>query len=150
LPFPCPTWATYWEAIMTVTAQDTMAQLDRLSDRISTHTRWVAGVILALIWGLIVTPPATIKLPFAALVWVGLLSVSALFVDFLQYACGYKATRQLHRIILDAPSQSVAGYNTDDPWYRAREKCFTLKQILIIVTFLALVATLLTGLLTSP
>ena len=121
-----------------LTVQDTMAQLDWLTDRISTQVRWFAAAVVALIWGLLLAPPATFRLWPAALLSVGLLAVSVLFVDFLQYAVGFIAVRRQHQRLLDAPSAAAEGYDARDPWYRARADFFWAKQGLAVATFLGL------------
>jgi hypothetical protein len=131
---------------MPVTTQDTTAQLEWLSDRISTQVRWFAVGVLALVWGLLVTPPVTLKLPPQALLVVALLAVSVLFFDFLQYAVGYLSAHRLHREILETPGQSLAGFDRKDPWRRARFFFFWTKQVMAVLTFAGLIATVLPGL----
>jgi hypothetical protein len=131
---------------MPMTIQDTSTQLDWLSDRISTQVRWFAAGVVALVWGLLVTPPATVKLSPRVLLVVALFAVSVLFFDFLQYAVGYLSVRHLHREILGAPDQSVAGFDTTDPRYRARLFFFWLKQAMAVLTFAGLIAAILPGL----
>lgn len=129
-----------------VTVKDTMAQMDWLSDRISTQVRWFAAGVVALVWGLLLTPPTSVRPWHAALISVGLLAVSVLFFDFLQYAAGYLSVRRLHRAILGAPDQRVAGYDPNDPWYRARTGLFWIKQGFAVATFVGLLVALLPGL----
>jgi hypothetical protein len=120
--------------------------MDWLSDRISTQVRWFAAGVLALVWGLLVTPPATLKLPPRALLVVALLAISVLFFDFLQYAFGFLSVRRLHREIIGAPDRQVAGFDTTDPCYRARFCFFWIKQAMAILTFTVLLAAVLPGL----
>lgn len=130
-----------------ITVQDTMAELTTLSDRISTQVRWFAGGVVALLWGLLVTPPAGIRVSSAGLIAVGLLAVSVLFADFLQYSCGFMAVRRTHNTLLRVPDHVLSGYDTGDPRYVARTIFFWGKQILAVLTFLGLLAVLLPGLL---
>jgi hypothetical protein len=125
-----------------------MAQMDLLSDRISTQIRWFAAGVIALIWGLLTTPPGSIRVPFHPLVVVGLLAVSVLFCDFLQYTAGYLSTRRLHRKLLDSPDQVIDGYDPRDLYRNIRFALFWIKQALAIVTFAVLAITLLRGLVT--
>ena len=131
---------------MPVTTQDTHAQLDWLSDRISTQVRWFAAGVLALVWGLLVTPPASLKLSPRILLVVALLAVSVLFFDFLQYAVGYLSVQRTHREILKAPEHSVSGFDTTDFCYRARRVFFWTKQVMAVLTFAGLIAAILPGL----
>jgi hypothetical protein len=124
-----------------VTLQDTISQLDWLSDRISTQVRWFAAGVVALVWGLLVTPPVSIRLSASALMCVGLLAVSVLFADFLQYAVGFLSVRRLHKEILSSPEKSLPGFDTSDPLYQARTVLFWVKQMLGIATFVSLVMT---------
>ncbi len=130
-----------------VTIQDTMTQLDWLSDRISTQVRWFAAGVVVLLWGLLVAPPTTVRLSSSALIFVGLLAVSVLFLDFLQYAFGYLSVRHLHEEILRTPDAALPGYDTDDPRYQARTAFFWAKQVFAVATFFGLFAALLPGLL---
>jgi hypothetical protein len=131
---------------MPVTTQDTGAQMDWLSERISTQVRWFAAGVLALVWGLLVTPPEALKLSPQVLLVVALLAVSVLFFDFLQYAVGYLSVHHLHREILRAPDHSVAGFDTTDLRYRARRLFFWLKQAMAVLTFAGLISAILPGL----
>ncbi len=96
--------------------------------------------------GLLVTPPASLKLSPSVLLVVALFAVSVLFFDFLQYAVGYLSVRRLHREILGAPDRSVTGFDTTDPRYRARFFFFWLKQAMAVLTFAGLIAAVLPGL----
>jgi len=131
-----------------MTAKDTMTEMASLSDRISTQVRWFAAGVVALIWGLLTTPPSSIRFPFLPLVVVGLLAVSVLFCDFLQYSAGYLSTWRLHRKIINSPNQTIDGYDARDPYRNTRFAFFWVKQMLAIVTFAVLAITLLRGLVT--
>jgi hypothetical protein len=130
---------------MALTTQHTMSDLDWLSDRISTQVRWFAAGVVGLVWGLLVTPPAALRLSSSVLLVVALLAISVLFFDFLQYAAGYLAVRRLHREILETPGQAVAGFNTRDLCYCARHFFFWTKQAIAILTFIGLIAALVPG-----
>ena len=129
-----------------VTLKDTMAQLDWLSDRISTQVRWFAAAVIGLVWGLLLTPPSTVHFLPSALTSVGMLAVTILFFDFLQYSCGYIATQRQHRRLLELPGQQAEGYDAQDPWYRARTDFFWVKQGFAVLTFFALLAAFIPGL----
>ncbi len=125
-----------------VTLEDTIRDRDWLSDKLSTQARWFAGAVVLLLWGLISAPAPPVRLSATALVFVGLLAITVLFIDFLQYAAGYIATERLAREILRLEDRRIDGYDRREPFYRARRWCFWGKQIAAAVTFVALLVVL--------
>jgi len=128
-----------------VTPKETLNELQWLSDRLSNQVRLVATGVLALCWGLIITPPATLGLSARALLVVSLLALATMVLDLLQYVVGYINTLGVHRRAL---RDADVAFDRSAPLYRLRMGLFWGKQILAGVAFLALLAVLLPSLLT--
>jgi hypothetical protein len=126
-----------------LTAKETSAELDWLTDRISTQVRWFAGGVVALVWGVLETPPKSIGLSSTALVLVGLSAVSILFFDFAQYVAAFVAARRSHNKLLETADQTLPGYDPTDLARRARTMFFWVKIVLTVLTFFGLFATVL-------
>lgn len=114
---------------MAVKVQEVSEEAQWLSDRLSVQVRWVAVGILALVWGLIISPPRELALSPRLVLLAGLLAIAALFVDLLQYIVGYVyAMRILRRMERGAD----ASYNRRHLLYRLRHYCFVAKQIIAL------------------
>jgi putative endonuclease len=74
-------------------------QLDFLSDRISTQVRTVSLGVLALTWGLLIGESQVAKALSQQwktnLVGIGATAILVMFLDFLQYAAGYRDNMKL-------------------------------------------------------
>jgi hypothetical protein len=114
---------------MAVKVQEVSEEAQWLSDRLSVQVRWVAVGILALVWGLIISPPRELALSPRLVLLAGLLAVAALFVDLLQYIVGYVYTM---RILRRMERGADASYNRRHLLYRLRHYCFVAKQIIAL------------------
>lgn len=96
-----------------------------VSDRLSTQVRTVAIGTLAVAWGLIVSPPMSIKMHPRALLGVAGLALLTLVADLLQYTFGYmNTTRLLNRMEKD---KRVYLYSKKSCLRMLRVGCFWLK-----------------------
>jgi len=111
------------------------AELNFVTDRISTQVRTIALSVLALVWVFLAGGHNAPTLPNPPsnreLLWVALIAVGALVADYLQYLLGYLATNAV-RDKADAAGAKEAEYSYTDVRYRARGWCFWLKQVLAI------------------
>jgi hypothetical protein len=114
---------------MAVNVQEVSEEAQWLSDRLSVQVRWVAVGILAFVWGLIISPPRELVLSPRLLLWAGLLAITALLVDLLQYVVGYAYTMRILRRI---ERGAEASYNRRHVLYRLRHYCFVAKQIIAL------------------
>jgi hypothetical protein len=114
---------------MAVNVQEVSEEAQWLSDRLSVQVRWVAVGILAFVWGLIISPPRALVLSPRLLLWAGLLAITALLVDLLQYVVGYAYTMRILRRI---ERGAEASYNRRHVLYRLRHYCFVAKQIIAL------------------
>lgn len=125
---------------MSVTTQETLQELQWLSDRISTQVRIIALGILATAWALLVNPPAAIAINPRGLLWAMLFSILIAIADLAQYLAGYLNTRRHHRRLLK--DQTETDFDRRAPLYRLRLQLFWAKQAMTALAFLTLLATI--------
>jgi len=126
----------------TTSTKETVAELQWLSDRISSQVRAIAIGVLAVAWAVLLSPPKDLPISPAAMLWVALVTLVA---DLLQYVLGYINTRRHHQHLLRENIEE--GYDASVPLYRARIGCFWGKQLLAAGAFVGLVYALLPALL---
>ena len=111
-------------------------ELQWLSDRISTQVRTVGLGLLAITWGLLISQPQINgPIPDSVkknLLIIGVLALSAIVCDFLQYLFAYLNNRLMLRKI-ENEKLDEANYDYGAINYRLRGLFFWLKQILLIV-----------------
>jgi hypothetical protein len=120
-----------------ITEKENRAELDWVTDKISSQVRWFAVGVLAFVWGLLTAREPAVRCWTPALVLCGLLGSTTLFADFLQYVAGYRAALVLRAQL--RRGERVEGYDPDDVWRRVRHWLFLIKQGLAVATFLALI-----------
>ena len=129
--------------------KDVWAELQFLSDRISTQTRTIAISVLALVWLFLAGGDKTPSLPGhpdrETLLLAGALAVGAMFTDYLQYAFGYKASDQV-RALAEKAGHATATYDYGAPLYIARTVCFWTKQVVMLISLVFLAVALIRAL----
>jgi hypothetical protein len=117
------------------TTKDIYAELDFLSDRLSTQIRTLALGVLAIVWlflaGLKDSPALRLASSTRPLVGIGLLCIIGILFDYLQYLFGYWATLDAKKSA-EASTTKTASYDYDDWRWRARMWCFRLKQVVTV------------------
>ena len=125
--------------------KDVRADLDSLSDRISTQVRTLSIGILAMTWLFLSKDKSVAQLPISGheiqLAFIALFAILAIAVDLFQYAVGYFYTSSLYRSAESSGAATIT-YNKKHWAYRARECCFRTKQVLVVVAALWLVGLL--------
>jgi len=111
-------------------------ELQFLSDRLSAQVRMLGLGMIAFVWALLSGTGGTF-LKFTAgdkrqLAAVAALSLLAMLLDFLQYACGYCCADSLHRKLLKE-GKACGDYSYRDWRYVARKICFWAKQVTVFV-----------------
>lgn len=129
---------------MATSSKDTLQELQWLSDRVSTQVRIIALGVLALAWGLLVSPQTTVPINTRGLIAVGLLAIFVIVLDLAQYIAGYLNTLKHHRRLYREGIEE--DYNRNEPLYRLRTRLFWAKQVLAGATFLVLIAVVLPAL----
>ena len=121
--------------------KDIQADIDFLSDRISTQVRTIALSVIAIAWLFLVggkdAPILRVPPSHAVLLWAGALSFGALVVDYLQYLMGYLDGR---RVLRKGERENVAEFRYDytSATYRLRAYFYWGKQVLVIAGVVAL------------
>jgi len=127
------------------TKKDIIADLDAVTDKLSSQVRTTAVAVLALTWGLLIgdSPAAqAISLQLKpSLVLLGGASVSVLFLDFLQYFAGYFSTMNVLREI-ERTGIDEGQYDYRSLFHRLRRFFFWAKQIALILTVIVLLTVL--------
>lgn len=105
-----------------------------LSDRISTQVRLICCSIMGVIWGFFISDVAIIKLLIQGysrtFIFLILLSIVILFVDYLQYQFGYfNAGQLLNKLVKNKLNEG--NYDSGSLSYKIRNYCFYFKQILL-------------------
>jgi uncharacterized membrane protein len=118
-----------------------IADLDFITDRISTQVRTVSLSVMATVWLFAVGGKDTPVLPKAPdknlLLIAGGLCLLALLVDYLQYVAGYLGTRKI-LAAGEKAGQTDFKYDYGAWTYRLRTVLFWLKQVLVVAGFLLL------------
>jgi hypothetical protein len=117
----------------TVSTKETREELQWLSDKLSAQVRLIALGMLAVSWGLLVSPPQGVNVSARGLLVVAILALLTMIVDMLQYVVGYANTRRHHRRLIRENIEE--GYDPEAPLYRFRIRLFWAKQILVGVAF---------------
>jgi hypothetical protein len=117
------------------TTKEIYAELDFLSDRLSTQIRTLALGVLAIVWlflaGLKDAPALKLASSTRPLIGIGLLCILGILCDYLQYLFGYRATLDAKKRAEDSTTQT-ASYNYDDWRWKGRMWCFRLKQVVTV------------------
>lgn len=112
------------------------AELEFLSDRISSQVRSLGFGMIALVWALLTGLKDTSLVIGAGqrreLLGIALLAVLAMVIDFLQYLLGYRDTIRILRGA-EKNKQKEAAYDATSALYRARSTCFWLKQVVVLL-----------------
>jgi len=125
--------------------KDIVEELQWVSDRISTQVRTLGVGLIAITWGLLIGQPQ-IAGPLPEwikkhLLIIGLLALSAMVFDFLQYICAYRHARASLSEMEDKELRETE-YDYTAWSYRFRTLFFWVKQLLIGVAciwFLAVI-----------
>jgi|SRR5579872_7517910 len=127
------------------TKTEIIAELNFVTETLSTQVRTTALGALALSWGLLIGESKTAQALSAQLkwhlVWVGALAVLALFCDFLQYVAGYKNTRTVYKKMQSA-GKNEGSYDETSFWFRVRVIFFYTKMIVLSVAVVWLLSAL--------
>jgi hypothetical protein len=125
---------------MATTTKETVAELQWLSDRLSTQVRTISLGVLAVAWALLQAPPKGLPISPRALIWIALVALLAMVADLLQYVVGYINTKQHHSHLLTGTTDD--DYDASAGLYQLRTALFWGKQILACAAFVALVVEL--------
>jgi len=114
-----------------------LAEQQWVSDRLSTQVRTLAVGCLAVAWGLIVSPPDSIRTHPRALLAIAGLAIFALMLDLAQYIFGYlNTTRLLGKIERE---RVVVKYSKTALLWRLRVKCFWGKLLVTLLAAICLI-----------
>ncbi len=131
-----------------VTLKSTVEELQWLSDRLSAQARIIAVGVLAMAWGLLITPPESLRpISAKALLAVALVALLTLVADMLQYVAGYVSVKRRKDSLLRQGAEEGDGYDVREWRYDLRTSLFKAKIALAIIAFLALLAAVLPSLL---
>ena len=127
--------------------KDILDRRKEMSDNISTQVRTLGIGLLAFTWGLVVSDSAVAKSITSDLKWhlllIGCLAIVVILADFLQYACGHQvALRTLRK--MEADGKDSAEYDYKDPFWIWQTRFFNIKQIVLIVATVYLLAAIVT------
>jgi hypothetical protein len=127
--------------------KDILDRRKEMSDKISTQVRTLGIGLLAFTWGIVVSDSAVAKGIAADLKWhlllIGCLAIVVILADFLQYACGHQvALRTLRK--MEADGKDSAEYDYTDPFWIWQTRFFNIKQIVLIVATVYLLAAIVT------
>jgi hypothetical protein len=114
---------------------EVLEQLGKLSDRISTQVRTVAFGILIITWGLLIGKFKDFEITDNVkknLIVIGAIAIGTMFLDFLQYFCGYKNTKALFDE-MERENKTEGQFNKETWSYKLRESLFWIKQISLTV-----------------
>lgn len=118
--------------MLTIKIKDVIEELRFLSDRISTQVRTIAIGLIGITWGLLIGKSGFVGHLKIKLLWVGSFALLAMFLDFLQYFCGYICTDNVRKgMEKEKKEEGIYDYRS---WlYRLRSWFFWLKQIILII-----------------
>ncbi len=126
-----------------VSKTEVLSELGSVTDKLSSQVRTTAVAVLALSWGLLVGDSPVAKAIStqlrASLILLGGASVAVLFLDFLQYFAGYFSTKRVFDEIENAGA-TEGQYDYSGLAWGLRKFFFWAKQVMLIVTVLALLA----------
>jgi hypothetical protein len=114
---------------------DVVSELQFISDRISTQVRTVGLGLLAITWAILVGESAFLRKLSEGLgrklLFIGILCIAALLLDFLQYVIGYA---YVDGVLKRAESQDLKeiDYDTHNILWISRSLAFWVKQVLVI------------------
>src|SRR5258708_29323662 len=120
--------------------KDIVARLDVLTDKLSTQVRTLALGVLASSWGFLIgdtvkSLPSWLK---GRLVTIGILAVTVLLLDLLQYIFGFLVAQRAHRAIEKAKSSGQqdpsVDYDSNDWAFRMSLVLFWGKVALLAMT----------------
>lgn len=115
--------------------QQVLEQLEKLTDRISSQVRTVAFGILIATWGLLIGKFKDIEVTDNIkknLMIIGAIAIGTMFLDFLQYFCGYKNAKALFDE-MERGNKTKGQYNKKIWSYKWRDRLFRIKQISLTV-----------------
>jgi hypothetical protein len=128
-----------------VTKKKILAELDFLTNTISTQVRTTALGILALSWGLLIGESSTTTGLAAQLKWhfvgLGAAAVLVLFLDFLQYVVGYAGVFAIYKR-MDDDKKTEGDYDVRKGFFRVRLIIFKLKIVALSLTVVWLLTVL--------
>lgn len=132
---------------VTVPLNSVYEDLKQVGDRISTQVRGIAFGLLALAWLFLTggdrAPTLSSPPSRTLLVWVAVVSIITLVVDYFQYLMGYLNSSSV-RIAAEKAGETKIQYDYRDIRYRLRTFFFWLKQLLAmtgVVMFLYAIVT---------
>jgi hypothetical protein len=107
-----------------------------LTEKISTLVRTAAIGLIAVIWGLLISDSTSI-LSFASsgkkqLISIGLLAITTILFDFLQYFFGFWFMNDFRRILVKDQKDELP-LNVEAFRYKLRGFLFWVKQVILIV-----------------
>lgn len=115
--------------------KEVIDELKWISDRISTQVRTIGMGILAVTWGLLITQPQIAgPLPDNLkknLLIIGVIALSSIFCDFLQYFFAYLNNEGLRNRIEEGNLDAL-DYDYSATSYKLRKFFFWTKQVLLI------------------
>jgi hypothetical protein len=106
--------------------------------------RLVAFGLLAIVWALVINPPAGIDINRRGLLWVVCLVILAMLLDLVQYAAGYEMSRRVYEKLEDGEQ---VGYPKKGFLYRLRRWSFWVKQVGVLAAGVLFLAVVVPGLL---
>jgi hypothetical protein len=131
---------------------DILADLNFVTDRLSTQVRTIAFGALAFSWGILIGDSASAKNLTAQLKWhlVGVCAaaVFTLFIDFAQYCAAYKETRTVYLAAQGDPKHE-AQFDEGSLYFRRRNFFFFAKLAALSTTVFWLLIILVHWLVTS-
>jgi hypothetical protein len=118
-----------------------LADLDFVTDRLSTQVRQLALGVLAIVWALLVKEQAGGSLNVSPRLLISLagLAIVTIACDFLQYVAAYFASRRCFR---EFENGGDGQFDSEWPSYRLRMWCFGAKIVIclfMVIAFLAVV-----------
>jgi len=125
---------------------DVIAEINFLTETLSTQVRTVALGVLVLTWGLLIGDSsftAAIATDIKPqLLGIGLCAVASMFLDFLQYICGYLVSKGMLEK-MEGKGNKETQYDYKAISYRLRLYLFNAKCWLLSATVVWLIAVLL-------
>lgn len=116
-----------------VTKREIFEDLGFNSDRISSQVRAIGIGLLVITWGLLIGQFPGIELTSCLkknLMGIGAVAIAIMFLDFLQYVCGYWNADALRKQ-MEKEGKSEIEYDYGTRLYKLRGSLFWIKQLLL-------------------